>query len=61
MLTEKEIAVLELRQQGLTQVAVAKDLGITQAAVSNFEKNALRKISTAKDTLKVARRLKLEK
>jgi len=57
MLTEKEIQVLTLRKQGLTQVEVAKKLGITQAAVSNFEKNAHRKISDAKETLEIARRL----
>ncbi len=60
MLTDKEIQVLELRQTGLTQVDVAKKLKITQAAVSNFEKNALRKISAAKEALNVARRLGIE-
>ena len=54
MLTDKEIKVLELRKQGLTQVEVAEKLGITQAAVSNFEKNAHRKISDAEETLKIA-------
>ncbi len=57
MLTEKEIQVLEHRRQGLTQVEVAKKLGITQAAVSNFEKNAYRKISDAKRTLETARKM----
>jgi len=55
MLTEKEIQVIELRKKGLTQIDVAKKLSITQAAVSNFEKNAHRKISEAKETLKIAR------
>lgn len=57
MLTDKEIRVLELRQKGLTQVEVARRLGITQAAVSNFEKNAYRKIAEAKETLKKAEEL----
>ncbi len=57
MLTKKEIEVLELRQKGLIQKEVAKKLGISQAAVSHFEKNAHRKISEAKATLETARRI----
>ncbi len=57
MLTEKEIQVLELRRKGLTQIEASKKLGISQAAVSHFEKNALRKISEAKTTIDTARRL----
>jgi HTH-type transcriptional regulator, fmd operon transcriptional regulator len=60
MLTEKEIQVLELRQKGLTQTEVSKKLGISQAAVSHFEKNALRKISEAKTTIETAKRLKIK-
>ncbi len=59
MLTAKEIQVLELRAKGLTQIEVSKKLGISQAAVSHFEKNALRKIKEAKETLEVAKRLKI--
>jgi len=57
MLTEKEIGVLELRAKGLTQVEVAKKLGISQAAVSDFEKNARRKIYEAQEILDVAKTL----
>ena len=60
MLTAKEIRVLELRAKGLTQIEVSKKLGISQAAVSHFEKNALRKIKEAKETLEVAKRLGLK-
>ena len=56
-LTEKEINVLKLRTKGLTQVQVAKRLKISQAAVSDFEKNARRKIDEARATLKVAKEL----
>jgi len=38
MLTDRETTVLLLRQQGLTQGAVARKLNITQGAVSRFEK-----------------------
>jgi Tfx family DNA-binding protein len=54
LLTEKEIEVLRLRKSELTQVEVAKKLGISQAAVSSFEKNALRKINEAHSTVKLA-------
>lgn len=48
MLTEKEIEVLKLRKLGLTQIEVSKKIGISQAAISSFEKNALKKIEDAK-------------
>ncbi|MDD9954325.1 MAG: LuxR C-terminal-related transcriptional regulator [Candidatus Woesearchaeota archaeon] len=56
-LTEKELTVLKLRNKGLTQTQVAKRLKISQAAVSDFEKNAQRKIEDAKEVRKLAREL----
>lgn len=61
MLTQKEIAVLELRAKKLTQIEVSKKIGISQAAVSHFEKNALRKIREAEETMQTAKKLKLTK
>lgn len=58
-LTEKEIVVLQLRAQGLTQTDVARRLAISQAAVSNFEQNARRKLDDAQRTLQLARDLHL--
>jgi transcriptional regulator len=60
LLTKKEIKVLELRQQKLTQTEVAKKLDISQAAVSKFEKNAISKIRHALRTLEIAKKMKLE-
>lgn len=60
MLTAKEIKVLELRAKGLTQIEVSKKLGISQAAVSHFETNALKKIREAKETMQTARKLGLK-
>lgn len=60
MLTEKEIQILELRAKKLTQIEVSKKLGISQAAVSHFETNALRKIKQAKQTIEVAKKLGLK-
>ncbi|MBU1198383.1 MAG: LuxR C-terminal-related transcriptional regulator [Nanoarchaeota archaeon] len=61
MLTEKEIQVLKLRAEGLIQIQVSKKLKISQAAVSHFEKNALRKIKEAEETLQTAKKLKIKK
>ncbi|MFH0869502.1 MAG: sigma factor-like helix-turn-helix DNA-binding protein [archaeon] len=61
MLTEKEIRILELRAKKLTQVEVSKKLDISQAAVSHFEKNALRKIKESEQTLEIAKKLGLKK
>jgi transcriptional regulator len=57
MLTEKEVKVLELRAKKLTQIDVSKKLKISQAAVSHFEKNALRKIKEAEQILEIAKKL----
>jgi len=61
MLTEKEIRILELRAKKLTQTEVSKKLNISQAAVSHFEKNALRKIKEAEQALEIAKKLGLKK
>ena len=53
-LTEREWTVLLLRQEGLTQSAVARKLHVTQAAVSCFERKAYRKLQDANDTLAFA-------
>ena len=60
MLTKKELEVLKLRQKKMTQVEVAEQLGITQAAVSKFEKNALEKIKKAYKAVALAKKLGLE-
>ena len=59
MLTEKEIDVLKLRKLGLTQVEVSKKIGISQAAVSSFEKNALKKIEDARKIEKLVNQMKI--
>jgi transcriptional regulator len=61
LLTEKEIQVLELRAKKLIQVEVSKKLKISQAAVYHFEKNALRKIKEAEQTLQTVKKLGLIK
>jgi Tfx family DNA-binding protein len=59
-LTEREVQVVKLRAEGLTQAEVAKRLKISQAAVSDFEKNAYRKLEDAKEMLEFAGRIKLK-
>lgn len=60
MLTEKEISVLKLKRDGLTQVQIAKKLKITQPAVSNFYNNAIKKMREAADIIKVKEELEIE-
>ena len=57
MLTEKELQVLQLRQQGLRQTEIATQLGITQGAVSRFEARAKAKIRDALTDLAILERL----
>jgi transcriptional regulator len=58
-LTAKELVVLRLRAEGLTQVAVARRLHITQSAVSRFEHNAYDKLADAQETLAAAKTLRV--
>jgi len=53
LLTEKQYEVLKLRAEGKTQKEVAEIMGTTRENVSVIEKNALRKIRLAEETLKV--------
>ena len=58
MLTKKEYQVLELRKnKNLTQIELAKELGISQAAISKFERTAKQKIKDAHKTIMIANKL----
>jgi len=58
LLTKKEYQVLELRtKKKLTQVEVAKQLKISQAAVSKFERTAIQKIKNAHKIIEISERL----
>jgi len=57
MLTEKEIKVLKLKKEGLTQSETAKKLKISQPAVSYFYNNALKKIKQAEEILRIKEEL----
>lgn len=52
-LTERQIEVLKLREQGLTQAAVAEKLGTTDSNVSAIERAAEANIEKARMTLRV--------
>ncbi len=60
MLTQKEIEVLKMKKQRLTQLKIAKKLKISQPAVSSFYNNALKKIKDAEEVIKIKKRLKIE-
>ena len=57
MLTEKEIEVIRLRKRGLNQYEIAAKLGISQPAVSSFERNISRKIRDSIDNLELLKEL----
>jgi len=57
ILTEKEIIILKLKKQGLTQNEIAKKLKITQPAVSKFYKNAFTKIENALEIIKIKKEI----
>jgi hypothetical protein len=59
VLTERELAVIQLRKQGKTQADIAHILKISQPAVSSFERNAQKKIGEAKDLLDHLKKLGL--
>jgi hypothetical protein len=60
VLTQKEIEVLRLRKRGLKQSEIALRLKISQAAVSDFLNNALKKIQNSIDTLDLVKELGLD-
>lgn len=57
MFTDKEKKVMELRAKNLSQLEVAEMLGVSQAAVSIFEKKIREKIENAVNAIKVAEEL----
>lgn len=59
MITEREREILELAQK-FNQLEISKKLKISQPAVSKIYNNALRKIKDARETLEIARRLKIK-
>jgi transcriptional regulator len=59
MLTEKELRVLKLKQKGLTQLDIAKELKISQPAISKFYNNALWKMQDAEEVIKLKKELKI--
>lgn len=60
MLTDKEYEVLKLKNQGHTQIGIAKKLKISQPAISKFYNNALKKIREAEETLKIKKELNIK-
>jgi len=58
LLTERQVEVLELREQGHTQQAVADRLGTTDANVSAIERAAEANVEKARHTLELVRTLR---
>lgn len=57
MLTEREVQILKLRSKGVKQEEIAKKLKLSQPAISNFERNANRKIKDAYDVINIIKNL----
>jgi len=57
-LTDRQVEVLELREQGLTQQEVADRLGSTGSNVSAIERAAERNVAEARRTLQLIRTLR---
>lgn len=58
VLTERQVEVLGLREQGLTQQEVADELGTTDANVSAIERAATTNVEKARRTLDLVRTLR---
>lgn len=55
ILTDRQVEVLELREQGKTQREVAEQLGTTDSNVSAVERAAERNVEKARQTLELVR------
>lgn len=60
MLTERELDILSRRAQGEDQNTIAKALKISQAAVSQFETNAHKKIIQARQMQETLKRMRVD-
>ena len=60
MLTEKEIQILKMKNEGLKQKEIAKKLKISQPAVSSFYNNVIWKIKDAEETIKLKNDLRVK-
>lgn len=60
MLTQKEKQVLELRKKNFKQTEIASKLKISQPAVSSFERNAMKKIHSARKIIDFVKEMGIE-
>ncbi len=58
ILTDRQVAVLEYREQGLTQQEIAEKFDTTDSNVSAIERAAERNIKKARRTLELARTIR---
>jgi Tfx family DNA-binding protein len=58
VLTERQVEVLELREEGRTQKQVAEELGTTPSNVSAIERAATANVEKARRTLELVRTLR---
>jgi len=58
ILTDRQVAVLEYREQGLTQQEIAEKFDTTDSNVSAIERAAERNVEKARQTLELARTIR---
>jgi Tfx family DNA-binding protein len=56
-LTQRQLQILELRNDGMSQAEIARKLGTSRANISAMERIARQNIQKAENTLKLARML----
>jgi len=59
-LTDRERQILELRQKGMTDYAIAKKLGVLMSSIQRSRRNAQRKLAAAKQDFAWAQSLNIE-
>jgi len=57
-LTKRQLEILKLRNTGLSQAEIARQLGTTRANISATEKTAKENIKKAENTLKLSKMIK---
>lgn len=60
MFTKRELDVMKLKKQGLTQIEIAKRLKISQPSVSFFENKIKRKMGDFHRASRIIKKLKIK-
>ncbi len=56
-LTERELLILKLKRQGLSDYKIARKIGVDPPSITRSKRNAYRKLNQAQNDLQVAQLL----